>query len=102
MPIGWRAIRDDIDLTKGDFIMSRTNPAGVLPPGTTAEIVWATTPSPTTWTATVDGATVAWRQEAAAVATIPAGTAYVMWIHYPNTVTGTTDDYEWMKGVARR
>ncbi|WP_433592330.1 LtfC-like domain-containing protein [Nocardia sp. CA-145437] len=103
MPIGWRAIRDDIELTNGDFIASRTRPGGVpLPAGTTAEIKWATSPSPTTWAATIDGATVSWRVEAAGVAAIPAGTKFVMWIHYPNTVTGTTDDYEWVIGVARR
>lgn len=46
----------------------------------------------------MDGATVSWREEAAAVAAIPAGTPFVMWIHYPNTVTSTTDDYEWDQG----
>ncbi|WP_054812118.1 LtfC-like domain-containing protein [Nocardia arizonensis] len=102
MPIGWRSIRDDIELTGGDFIVSRTHPAGELPPGTTAEIVWATTPSPTTWTAVVEDGTVSWREEQAAVALIPAGTRFVMWIHYPNTETETTDDFEWVKGVARR
>lgn len=102
MSIGWRAIRDDIDLTAGDFIISRTKPDGPLIPGTTAEIVWATSPTPITWTATVSGATVSWRVEAAGVALIPAGTKFVMWIHYPNALTGTTDDYEWVKGVARR
>lgn len=102
MPIGWRAIRDNIELTAGDFIVSRTHPGGELPPGTTAEIVWATDPSPTTWEATVDGDTVSWHEEQAAVALIPAGTAFVMWIHYPNAETAGTDDYEWVKGVARR
>ncbi|WP_280441183.1 DUF7264 domain-containing protein [Nocardia brasiliensis] len=99
MGIGWRTIRDDIDLTRGDFIASRTNPGGALPPGTTAEIVWATGQ---TWPATVEGATVSWRVESTAVAAIAAGTAFVMWIHYPNQIASTTDDYEWIKGVARR
>lgn len=102
MPIGWRTIRDDIELTAGDFIASRTNPAGPLIPGTTAEIVWATTPTPTTWAATIDGATVSWLVQQAAVALIPAGTKFTLWIHYPNAVSGTPDDYEWIKGVARR
>ncbi|WP_378735549.1 hypothetical protein [Nocardia brasiliensis] len=97
--MGWRAIRDDIELTRGDFIMSRTNTGGALPPGTSAEIVWA---NGQTWPATVDGATVAWRVESTVVALVPAGTAFVLWIHYPNQITSTTDDYEWIKGVARR
>ncbi|MEU0871664.1 LtfC-like domain-containing protein [Nocardia brasiliensis] len=99
MPIGWRTIRDDIELTAGDFIASRTNSGGPLIPGTTAEIVWE---NGQTWNAIVSGATVSWRVEAATVALVPAGTKFVIWIHYPNSVTSTTDDYEWIKGVARR
>ncbi|WP_280442217.1 DUF7264 domain-containing protein [Nocardia brasiliensis] len=102
MPIGWRAIRDDIELTNGDFIVTLTHPGGVLPPGTTAEIVWQTTPTPTTWPATVEGATVSWRVQQPQVAAIAAGTRFTRWIHYPNPATGTTDDYEWAIGVARR
>lgn len=101
MPIGWRPIQDNIDLSKGDFIVQRTHPGGPLPPGTAAEIVWATDP-PTTWTATVEGDTVSWLEQQDAVADIPAGTAFTMWIHYPNADIGGTDDYEWVRGVARR
>lgn len=101
MPIGWRAIQDDIELTNGDFIASRTRPGGALPPGTTAEIVWHTE-TPINWAATIDGATVSWRVEAEDVAAVPAGTRFTMWIHYPNAALETTDDFEWIKGVARR
>lgn len=102
MPIGWRPIQDNIDLSNGDFIVERTHPGGPLPPGTTAEIVWAISPTPITWTATVEGDTVSWLEQQTAVALIPAGTPFVMWIHYPNSETSGTDDYEWVRGVARR
>ncbi|MGW5377422.1 LtfC-like domain-containing protein [Nocardia sp. NPDC003999] len=105
MPMGWRTVQDPIDLNAGDFIASRTRPGGIpLPPGTTAEIVWETSPTPKTWTAVVDGATLSWRVEAEEVADIPTGTAYRLWIHYPNPAAGpgATDDYAFAEGVARR
>lgn len=101
MPIGWRAIQDDIYLSKGDFVVVRTHPDGPLPPGTTAEIVWDTSPSSTTWTATIDGAEVSWLEQQDAVELIDAGTPFTKWIHYPNPEGGFFD-YEWVKGVARR
>lgn len=102
MSIGWRTIRDDIELHDGDFVARKTHPSGALPPGTTAEIVWATTPTPTTWTAEIDGGTVSWLVDAEDVADIPTATRFQMFIHYPNPDTGETDDYEWVRGVARR
>ncbi|MFD3431171.1 LtfC-like domain-containing protein [Nocardia fluminea] len=102
MPIGWRPIQDNIDLSNGDFIVERTHPGGPLPPGTTAEIIWDISPTPITWTATVEDAVVSWLVQQADVALIPAGTPFTMWIHYPNAETSGTDDYEWTRGVARR
>lgn len=97
--IGWNPVVDDIRLTRGDFIMSRTNPLGPLPAGTTAEIEWATGEI---WAATILGATVSWRIESEEVDEIDTGTAFTVWVRYPNDATETTDDYEWIVGYGRR
>lgn len=96
--LNWRPIQEDANLGRGDFICSRINPLGALPPGTVAEIIWDTTPTPTTWTAEISGDTVTWREEAEDVADIPHGTPFTAWLRYPNAATSTTDDYEWIVG----
>jgi hypothetical protein len=96
--LNWRALHEDINLGQGDFIVSRVNPRGPLPAGASAEIVWDTTPTPTTWTGTVDGDTVSWREEKEDVADIDHGTPFTIWLHYPNAITETDDDYEWIIG----
>jgi hypothetical protein len=98
MGMGWKPIFEVINLSNGDWIYSRTSPT-TLPSGTTAQIVWA---NGVTWDAVVDGNTVTWRVEAASVALVPSGTAYSMFVRYPNTTTGTTDDYEWKNGRSFR
>lgn len=100
--INWDPIQENIRLSNGDLIFSLTNPGGPLPVGTTAEIVWGTLPNPTTHAGTVDGDTVSWRVESEDLAAIAHGTPFVIWIHYPNGDTGTTDDYEWYVGHAQR
>lgn len=99
--INWSPKREDISLHGGDFIVERTKKTGPLPPGTTAEIEWS---NAVTWPAVVDGSTVAWRieSEECTPEIIPDGTAFIIWIHYPNTNTDTTDDYPWIHGRARR
>lgn len=101
MSMGWRPKRVDIELTSGDWIFSRTNTAGDFPPGTTAEIKWA---NGTTWPATIAGADISWRIEAAQAALIPDGTAFEIFIRYPNATVGggALDDYVWRIGRARR
>lgn len=96
--LGWEPYRFQINLTAGDWIFSRTNPDGNFPPGTVAEIKWATGQ---TWAGTVDGDTVSWRIESDTVALIAGGTAFTIWIRYPNAVTSTTDDYPWIVGTCR-
>jgi len=99
--LGWSALYDDIELNGGDWIFERTNRAGAFPPGTTAEVAWS---NGVTWPATITGATVAWRIESenCTAAIIPDGTPFVIWMHYPNATTDSTDDYPWTRGRAYR
>lgn len=97
--IGWTPIYEDIALTRGDFIFSRTRSEGPIPPETVIEIAWA---NGVTWPGDVDGDTVSWRVESPQVAAVPDGTEFVIWVRYPNSATDTTDDYEWIAGRARR
>jgi hypothetical protein len=93
-----------IELNLGDFVFSRTSPKP-LPPGTTAEIVWAieTEGEPLTWPAQVVGNTVSWRvqSEQCTAAIVPHGTAYDMFIHYP-TDGESLEDFHWKTGRADR
>lgn len=99
--LGWNTLYDDIELNGGDWIFERTNPKGPFPPETTAEVKWA---NGVTWNATIDGADMKWRIESedCTAAIIPDGTGFVIWVHYPNSTTSTTDDYPWMRGRAYR
>lgn len=99
MSIGWRPIYEVINLNKGDFVYSRTSPKA-LPPGTTAEIVWA---NGVTWLAEVDGNTVSWAVTGAAAgaAAVPHGTAYDKFIVYP-TGESTSQRFHWKTGRADR
>ena len=100
--LGWEPIYEDICLTGGDWIFSRTPYGGeTILAGTTAEVKWE---NAVTWDAIVSADEVGWRiaAEACTEAIIPHGTAYVVWIHYPNAVTSTQDDYPWMRGRAYR
>lgn len=101
MMLGWMPRYDEIALTGGDWIFERTNPAGAFPPETTAEVAWA---NGITWPAIIDGADIKWRIESDACTpeVIPDGTEFVIWVHYPNATTSTTDDYPWMRGRAYR
>ncbi|MGX6513239.1 LtfC-like domain-containing protein [Rhodococcus sp. SJ-2] len=101
MMLGWKPIYENICLNGGDWIFERTNPKGPFVPGMTAEVVWGNT---VTWEGTVDGSTLSWRieSEACTPAIIPDGTPFVIWVHYPNNTTSTTDDYPWIRGRAYR
>ncbi|OLL21267.1 hypothetical protein BKE56_015785 [Rhodococcus sp. M8] len=101
MSMGWTPVRDDIVLTSGDWIFARENRSGDFPPGTTAEVKWA---NGTTWPATIDGAEISWRIEAAQAALIPDGTWFEIFVRYPNNLVsgGATDDHVWRFGRARR
>lgn len=101
MSLGWSPICDDIELTRGDWILARTSRNG-LPPGTTAEIRWG---NGVTWPATVDGSTVNWRIEQAdcTAAIVPHGTAFEMRLSYPNPEAADGfDNYVWQHGYAYR
>ena len=73
--LGWEPIYEDICLTGGDWVFERTSAAGI-PPGTTAEIVWA---NDVTWSANVDDSTIRWLVESTACTSeiIPDGTATI-------------------------
>jgi len=97
---GWKPIFEILDLNKGDFIYERTARAGV-PADSTAQIIWA---NDVTWDATVEGNTVSWRVEAEDCGpdVIPHGTAYDMFIRYPNPDTESENDFHWKTGRAHR
>ncbi|MDV6277606.1 hypothetical protein R3Q06_29370, partial [Rhodococcus erythropolis] len=97
--IGWTPVYEDIALNRGDFIFSRTRSEGPIQPGTVIEIAWA---NGVNWPGDIDGDTVSWRVESTQVAAVPDGTAFAIWVRYPNSTTETTDDYEWIAGRARR
>lgn len=97
--IGWEAEREDIALGGSDLIFSRTSDLGNIPANTVVELIWEGGPM---WPASVSGAVASWRLESTAHATIADGTAFTIWVRYPNGLTGTKDDYEWIKGFARR
>ncbi|ORL01577.1 LtfC-like domain-containing protein [Prescottella equi] len=101
MTLGWSPIDETIELTNGDWIFERTNEAGAIPPDTVIEIKWA---NGVTWPGEIHGATVRWRVESTActAALIPDGTAFEIFVRYPNDATSTTDDYVWMGGRALR
>ncbi|KHJ74645.1 hypothetical protein [Rhodococcus sp. Chr-9] len=67
----------------------------------TAEVKWQ---NGITWDAEISGADIKWRieSEECTPAIIPDGTPFVIWVHYPNNTTSTTDDYPWMRGRAYR
>lgn len=104
MPIGWRPTYEVLNLNKGDFVLARTSP-NPLPPGTSAEIVWAVEAEggPLTWPAQVDGNTVSWRveREDCGPDVIPHGTSYDMHIHMPIDES-ITNDFHWKTGHADR
>lgn len=96
--LGWEPRRLQINLTAGDWFLELTNSDGALPSGTVIEIEWATGQ---TWPALIEGDTVSWRVESETVALIPGGTAFTIWVRYPNTATSTTDDFVWIVGTCR-
>lgn len=98
--IGWEPLPDNISLTNGDLIFTRLRDEGLIPEETAIEIIWDDGP---TWPATdISGNAASWRIEAADHAVIEDGDTFTIWVRYPNGTTGTTDDYEWIKGSARR
>ncbi len=98
--IGWEPLPDNISLTNGDLIFTRTRDEGPIPGGTVIEIIWDDGP---TWPATdITGNAVSWRIEAADHAEVADGQTFTIWVRYQNGATETTDDYEWIKGSARR
>ncbi|WP_280193543.1 DUF7264 domain-containing protein [Nocardia farcinica] len=97
--LGWSPHRNHINLYTGaDWILERTNPDGIFPPGTSIEIKWE---NGQTWPGSIDGDTVSWRVESATVALVPDQTEFTIWVRYPNAETSTTDDYPWIIGAAR-
>jgi|GEM_PF-3184084 len=99
MGLGWKPIFDVIELTRGDWIFERSNPAGPFPPATTARVEWA---SGQNWDGAIAGNVVSWRVESAEADLIADNTDFTIWVRYPNGVTETTDDYPWIYGRARR
>ncbi len=100
MGLGWKPIYDDINLPLGqDWIFERTRASGPFLPETSAEVRWVTGQ---VWAGTVEGDTISWRVESTQADAIPSNTRFAIWIHYPNGATGTTDDYAWIEGRARR
>ena len=97
--IGWIPEYEDIFLTKGDFIFARTSDLGDIPALTVIELIWDGGP---TWPATdISGAKAFWRIESTAhVGVIDDGDTFTIWVRYPNGAA--KDDYEWIKGSARR
>lgn len=99
MGLGWKPIFDVIELTRGDWIFERANPAGAFPPDTTARVEWANGQN---WDGSISGNVVSWRVESAVADLVQDNTEFTIWVRYPNGDTGTTDDYPWINGRARR
>ncbi len=98
--LGWTPYYEDINLRTGqDWILEIPREEGPIAPATVAEVKWA---NGTTWAGSIDGDTLVFRVESTQADLIPNGTAYILWVRYPNSATSTTDDYQLFAGKARR